>query len=84
MDSSYARAIPKMGQYHPPLGGLRIGDTSEFLHQVSIGQAVETVSLYPYRVETARDRQEPGHTRHSTVKRRIKTSYLRQFRITLP
>ena len=44
---------------------------------------MESVALDTFCIETARDRQEPGHARQGVVKRCVKTGHLRQVRISL-
>jgi hypothetical protein len=42
---------------------------------------VETVSLDPHRVESARDGHQAGNTREGPVKSGVKTCHLEQFRV---
>src|ERR1035437_2895538 len=49
-----------------------------------IRQPMETVSMYPYRVETAGNRKPFSYTRHGAMECRIKTSHLGKFWMTPP
>jgi len=72
-----ARAVAQVRQDHAALRGRGI-EPAEFLHQICIGQAVETVALdAPGRI-APRDRQQPGDPRQRAVKGGVEARHLRQ------
>ena len=57
VDRGEARPISEMSQNHASRRGLRARRTSEFLHEESVRQPVEAVSLNSNRFKAAGDRQ---------------------------
>ncbi len=72
-----------MREDHSTICCRRVAEAHEFLHQIGIGQAVKTVALNSFGVETARDGQQLRDPRHGLVKCGVKTGHLGQFGITL-